>query len=428
MPPLPRESRLNKTALLFLAAASVAFFVCAQASAIQIVTASPSTSYWNPYNISENTSMMASISTDVDFKRVGWSVNGAHKWNDPGTANGPDTTSVFTPSFKGLGKPWGLSIKVVATAYDNNNVSVSETMYFRVWSPSNNISILSMSGSSDVVVGESFEADLKTNAGFGRVEWYLKEIKAVAGDRENYGDLMDTVDGPWYKADFSHTFEKDDGSNRQSGKAYRITAIAYDIANSSGAPVDTDISQIIVNVHEDKGKRAISGDSYIYSYFYIDPDAWTCQLDWKHGITYYNDHTDPDDSKAHLYAWVKVIEALENGRVKEAASFRSGDKENGVDSTIDLVLNLDRTFKGSVYEFYFSKFMKSGDGNFSLEAGRKYKLEAIQTLKDRPGQPDWTDLLNGVDGFVSQTRRFDPDDEFEGDLEWVKGSNDVYEE
>ena len=302
--PSPRKSRLKKTALLFLAAASAAFFVCAQASAIQITSVFPSTSYWNPSNIAENESFMVSVSTDVDFKRVEWTFNGQTQNPDNGTANGPDITSIFTPSFNGLGRSWGRRIKIVATAYDNNNVSVSETMYFRVWSPSNNISILSMSGSSDVVVGELFEADLETNAGFGRVEWYLKKVRNVRNDEKNYGDLIDTAYGPWYKASFEHTFEKGDGSDRKNGQAYRLTAKAYDIANSSGAPVDTDISQIIVNVHE--GKKKILRDTTVHVDGFnvkmkegrksADVDIYATV-----GIYYYNDL---ENATADIYAFI----------------------------------------------------------------------------------------------------------------------------
>ena len=141
---------------------------------------------------------------------------------------------------------------VTATAYGNDGVSVSATTWFRVWRASNYISIVKMSGPSDVVVGKSFTVSLETNAGFDRVKWYLKEVRAVIGDEKNYGDPVDTSYGPHYRASTSHTFGNRDGSKLENGKAYRITAKAYDIRNPSGTPVMTDIEQIIINVHEGK--------------------------------------------------------------------------------------------------------------------------------------------------------------------------------
>lgn len=399
--------QLHKTALLFLVAATAAVFVCAPASAIQITEMIP---YMHLYEVDEFTENPIYVTTDSDFARVEWSVNGSSVWTDDGTENGddPDTSSNYSPSFRGMAGVGWAYIPVKAVAYDGNGGSHSQTITIKVWGSPKAIEISSMTGPSDVLEDDPFTVHLETSGAFEYVKWYV-------GSALMY---TDRIRPSFWKSSFDYSFPEGFGGASENGRPRTIKAVAYAVGGAVSPP-----KTFTINVHDGKGKRAISGNSYISS-VHIDPDTEVCTVDWTHGITYYNDYTDPDDSKAHLYAWAKVFEVEEDGDEREAAAFRSGDKENGINLD-DLILRLDRTFQGYVLEHFY----KPMPGNFALIPGRKYRFKAHQALEDRRDQPVWTDLLNGGNTFISQTWRFDPDDEFDGEgLEWAAGGNYVYEE
>lgn len=426
----PRESRLRKAALTFLVAASAAVFVGAPAGAIQITSSSPSGNYWAPVEVVEHMNNMVEIRTSVDFKRVEWTLGGTLKKTDNGTENGTDTTSTYIPSLNGIGRPWGIRRAVIATAYGNDNASASKTIWFRVWRPSNNIGIVKMTGPSDVVVGESFTVDLETNAGFGRVKWYLKEVRVVFGEDQNYGDLQDTSYGPYYKASFSHTFGVDEGSALENGKQYRITAKAYDVGNPSLTPVDTDVMQITVNVHEGKGKRAISGAVVVSELEIIKEGRnYTCKVNWWHDVSYYNDAV---DAEALVYGWVKLYENDgENPDWIEVASNFAGD-EKGQENHNHLKLDLALKYSGTVTQSVYRP-MLSGKEPFRLRKRHRYKLRGNTGLLDTDDDvavgPDinWDDRDNGQGEFWSEDREFDPELKDADEPLWDIGWNPVSE-
>ncbi|MDE0022414.1 MAG: hypothetical protein OXT69_13685 [Candidatus Poribacteria bacterium] len=435
MYPPPRVSRLHKAALTLLVAATAAFFVCAPASAIQITSIWPSSgSYSNPVHVFEDMDNQFTITTDADFERVEWEL--IRQWwspflekkNDPGTKNGTDTRSHYSPALGGMGAPYGNRHYIKVTAFDANGASDSEAIYLMVWRRSNLPNqILNMSAPDNVLAGESFEAEVETLTLYSRVEWYIKRsgwFLAPQAERV-YGNPVDVTRGRGLKASFPHTFQSDRTDRdrlSKTGSKYYILARAFSLLDPDAEPVE---DKIAIHVHEGKKRRAISGHSHIY-YAHIDPATWVSTVDWIHELTYYNEI---EGAEAHLYAWAKLFEVSEENDddEQEVAVFRSGDTENGVGRN-DLVLNLDVTFEGRVYEFFNSKPLKIGDEPFRLIAGVKYRFKAHQFLGHQGGEV-WRERQNGNYTFTSQTRRFDPRDEFDdGGLEWEKGLNGVDEE
>lgn len=107
---LLRGGRLRKAALVFLTAASAAFFVCAQASAIEIASIGP---YHCTSNAIEGESHSMRIDTDVNFVSVTWTA-GSHEWIDDNTS----TTSVFSYAYNNMGSTNGNIVTVKAVAKD----------------------------------------------------------------------------------------------------------------------------------------------------------------------------------------------------------------------------------------------------------------------------------------------------------------------
>ena len=279
--PPPRESWLRKAALTLLAAATAAVFVCAPAGAIEITSISPSGSYWDPAEVIEHMNNMVEIRTDVDFKRVEWTFNGKTSI-DNGTEDGTDTSSAFIPTLDGLGRPWGVRYAVTATAYDNDDVSVTEDMWFRVWSDSDRIAISEMTGPSNVVVGESFRVRLETDAGYSRVEWYVNNANEPA--QIDYG--------PHYRASFEHSFGEGAGKNDRNGKKHEIEAVVYAVGSSpsDADPVkDDDIFEVYV--HGGIGRLLWETTSDIT---HVNRDEDILTLHCIHNIRYY---CEPEDSK-----------------------------------------------------------------------------------------------------------------------------------
>ena len=249
---------------------------------------------------------MVEIRTNVDFERVEWNFGGEIKKTDNGTENGTDTYSSFIPSLEGLGRPWGATRSVTATAYGNDGTSVSETIWLRVWSASSYIDISKMSGPSDVIVGESLTVDLETNAGFERVDWYIGEA-----DQPSHSTY-----GPAYKASFTHTFGDGMGSDDENGEPRQIKAKAYALGSPDGDPVEPAEDAFTVNVHEGKGK--ILRDTFAYvGYFDVEfqydadgiVESALVDIGLTAGFYYYNDL---EDAEAEVYAFVVAAKRQRN--------------------------------------------------------------------------------------------------------------------
>ncbi len=379
-----------------------------------------------------------SVQTDVGFYRVDWSINGGSPISD----NGPGLTSQITYDFSTV--PSGNTVTFTATPYGVNAngeavAGSAATINIRVFDP---ISSVTMDCPDNVVVGEQFTLSANVDGPFHTIRWFIGQSDTPVGEV-----VSNSFDDRFASRDY--TFTSGRGSNTVSGKEHTVRAVAYAVdpdtlpADHLSPPPNDELTTLgdikettpstppVVNfvtdeksifVHQGKNKRAIAGDSYISS-VHIDPETHVVTVDWTHGLTYYND---VEGYHAHFYAWLKVFEVDENGDEQEVAAFRSGDKENGVGFG-DLILDLDLTFEDYVSE-HFYKPMKSGNQDFALTPGAKYRFRARQTLEDREGEMEWTDLENGSDTFTSQTWRFDPNDEFEEEgLEWVVGGNYVWE-
>ena len=379
-----------------------------------------------------------SVQTDVGFYRVDWSINGGYPISD----YGPGLTSQITYDFSTVSS--GSTVTFTATPYGVNAngeavAGSAATIYIRAFDP---ISSVTVNSPDNVVVGEQFTLSANVDGPFHTIRWFIGQSDTPVREV-----VSNSVDDRFASRDY--TFTSGRGSNTVSGKEHTVRAVAYAVdpatlpADHLSPPPNDELTTLgdikettpstppVVNfvsdeksifVHQGKNKRAIAGDSYISSVD-IDPETHVVTVDWTHGLTYYND---VEGYHAHFYAWLKVFEVDENGNEQEVAAFRSGDKENGV-SFGDLILDLDLTFEDYVSEQFY-KPMKSGNQDFALAPGAKYRFKAHQTLEDREGEMEWTDLENGSDTFTSQTWRFDPNDEFEEEgLEWVVGGNYVWE-
>ncbi len=418
MPPPPRESRLHKAALTLLVAASAAFFVCAQASAIQITSSSPSE---YQVNVLEDSNTEFTVETDVDFERVEWKLR--HPWSfsyqEEYTHDGDDdsinTTSSFTPNLDGIGAPWGSLRYIEVTVFDANGASDFTGFNVMVWKGSNKlpIDITDKGGPSDILVDETFTVWLKTTIGFDRVDWYID-------DADEDDVPVDTTYGPDFRASFTHTFQEGDGSDRENGEPYKIIAKAYAIGSSY-----RNVEEFDINVHEGKGK--ILRDTFAYiDYFYVEMNAdqrsALVDIGFSAGIYYYNDLEEAD---AHIYAFVLACQRQRNahGVLMEQRAGRDSFKVFHAPNNVEgekWILPLERGFdrvSGGSFELEDALFVEGTEElpNFYYAYTKAEVLQDKDEWKYRFEDKSGDGTIGKTDTDETMSREFSK--------EWFEGFN-----
>ena len=303
----PRISRLNKAALLFLVAASAAFFVCAQAGALPVVKEPPIFNppikepiqkiqivKMGPYSPLSSDAIEGErhtvyVSTNMPFRRVKWYVNGDLKktyTNTPPTSN---TESRFDYEYKGLGSTDGnsVTIRAVATGWIDVTGSASKEMTITVWDP---IRINYISRPRRYVEGETIQLSARTNIPYSSVDFYVNGTHA--GTARNNGQVRNY-------ASISHTLGNE-ARGSQAGSKYAISATAY--ATVAGRQTSSDKTGKIT-VFADKGYIWKATSAEVISFSATDVEHQYVLTTW-HSVHYYNDTGKvPEETVRTKNAW-----------------------------------------------------------------------------------------------------------------------------